>query len=170
MVKEVSKTIECSAVFSEDGDYRYLLTRTWDKSKPKATVLMLNPSVADVLKMDRTIMNVMNYLIDSEEYGGLVVVNLFAYVSTDPKMLKHRDDDLEAKNNEYLDDTFDDSEIIIVAWTRDNYKPRKREVKNKLQSYQDKIRCFEDASGTKPRHPRDLGEGWKMVTCSLEEL
>ncbi|MGE7840498.1 DUF1643 domain-containing protein [Lysinibacillus sp. NPDC093712] len=170
MVKVVSKTIECSAVFSDDEHYRYLLTRTWDKSKPKATVLMLNPSVADVLKMDKTIMNVMNFLIGSEEYGSLSVVNLYSYVSTDPKMLKHRDDDLEAENEDYLDVAFDDSEIIIVAWTRDKYITRKNEVKNKLQNYQDKIRCFEDAAGLKPRHPRDLGAGWKMVICNLEEL
>lgn len=170
MVIEVSKTIECSAVFSDDGHYRYLLTRTWDETKPKATVLMLNPSKANVLKMDKTIMNVMNFLIDSEAYGSLTVVNLFSYVSTDPKMLKHRDADLEAENEDYLDGAFDDSEIIIVAWTRDNYITRKNEVKVKLQNYQDKIRCFEDAAGNKPRHPRDLGEGWKMVTCNLDEL
>jgi hypothetical protein len=53
---------------------------------------MLNPSKADMLKNDKTVMNVNNFLID-ENYGSMTVVNLFAYRATDPKNLKYRNDE-----------------------------------------------------------------------------
>jgi hypothetical protein len=44
-----------SAVFGGPGDcYRYRLTRTWDKAKPHAMFIMMNPSVADQNRDDRS--------------------------------------------------------------------------------------------------------------------
>ncbi|WNS82219.1 DUF1643 domain-containing protein [Domibacillus sp. DTU_2020_1001157_1_SI_ALB_TIR_016] len=164
MVKEIERTIKSAAVLSDDDKYRYKLTRIWDSDKPNATVVMLNPSKADMLKTDRTVMNVTNFLVDNG-YGAITIVNLFAYRVTDPKFLNQRDELHESINDDYLREAFYDADLIIVAWTRDKdkYVIRKREVENLLLGYRNKIKCFEDDKGKKLRHPRDLGAGWKLV-------
>jgi hypothetical protein len=164
MVKELEKIIKSTAILSDDDLYRYKLTRVWNENNPKATVVMLNPSKADMLITDRTVMNVTNYLVESE-YGSITIVNLFAFRATDPKHLNQRDNFHESFNNDYLKEAFYDSDIIIVAWVRDKdkYVARKREVEKLLLEYKGKIKCFEDGSGKKLRHPRDLGTNWKLV-------
>lgn len=164
LVKEIEKTIKSTVVLSDNEEYRYKLTRSWDGNKPNATVVMLNPSKADMLITDRTVMNVSNYLVQNG-YGSLTVVNLFSYRTTDPKYLNQRDEIREALNDEYLSQAFADSDVIIVAWVRDKdkYVNRKRETEKLLIDYSEKIKCFEDGKGKKLRHPRDLGSDWKLV-------
>ena len=160
----MEKIIKSKAILSDDELYRYKLCRIWDENKPKSTIVMLNPSKADTLITDRTVMNVTNYLIENN-YGSVTVVNLFAFMATDPKFLKQRDEKQEALNNDYLKEAFFDSDVIIVAWVRDKDKcvTRKREVEKLLLEFKGKIKCFEDGSGKKLRHPRDLGLDWKLV-------
>jgi hypothetical protein len=164
MVKVIEKIIRSTAILSNDERYRYQLLRVWDENKPKASVLMLNPSKADMLITDRTVMNVTNYIVENG-YGSLTVVNLFAFRSTEPKLLNQKDEIQEDLNNHYLNMAFFDSDTIIVAWVRDRnkYVARKREVEKLLLEYKGKIKCFEDGSGKKLRHPRDLGSNWKLV-------
>ncbi|MBT2616123.1 MULTISPECIES: DUF1643 domain-containing protein [unclassified Bacillus (in: firmicutes)] len=164
MVKKIEKLIKSTVILSDDGLYRYQLSRVWDENKPKATVVMLNPSKADMLITDRTVMNVTNFLVENH-YGSITIVNLFAYRATKPNFLNQRDKVHESFNNNYLKEAFFDSDVIIVAWVRDRdkYVTRKREVENLLLEYKGKIKCFEDGSGKKLRHPRDLGSKWNLV-------
>lgn len=166
MLKTIENTIKSTVIFSNNDQYRYKLTRTWDEQKPQATVIMLNPSTADSLKTDKTVMNVNNFLIDNG-YGSMTIVNLFAYISRNPKHLKNRKSKYEALNNDYLIKSFRSSDLIIIAWTRDKYKKRKKEVENILVPYQNKVMCFQDTSRKSPRHPRDLGEGWTLVEYQI---
>jgi hypothetical protein len=164
LVKLIEKKIKSTAIFSDDELYRYQLSRVWDEDKPKATVVMLNPSIADVLITDRTVMNVTNYFIENY-YGSITVVNLFAYRTKDPQLLNQRDEAQELINDQYLMESFSDAHTIIVAWVRDKdkYVKRKREVETLLLEFKNKIKCFEDGSGKKLRHPRDLGSDWKLI-------
>src|SRR5271154_3410516 len=75
-----------TADISEDGLYRYWLTRTWDPTKPVLNWIMLNPSTADANKDDATIRRCMNFA-KHWHYGGIAVYNLFAFRATDPKVL-----------------------------------------------------------------------------------
>lgn len=162
MVQEIVKTIESKVILSDDGLYRYSLMRTWDKNKKKAAVIMLNPSKANVLKSDKTVMNVTNFLID-HDYGSLTIVNLFSYIATDSKKLTERNLDNEAPNDDYIRDVCSKADVIIVAWTKDRkHVTRKREVEIILKEHEYKLKCFIDGAGNKPRHPRDLGENWSL--------
>jgi hypothetical protein len=49
--KVVMKT---ETIFSDDRSHRYLLKKEWDSKKPKATIIMTNPSTADIMMMDYT--------------------------------------------------------------------------------------------------------------------
>lgn len=72
------------AVFSADTKYRYVLTREWDVSRTKLVVIGLNPSTATAEFDDPTIRRCMGFA-KREGYGGLVMLNLFAYRATDPR-------------------------------------------------------------------------------------
>lgn len=167
MVKELVGNIQSSAILSDNELYRYKLTRVWDINKPEATIIMLNPSKADMLKNDRTVMNLNNFLIDNE-YGSMSVVNLFAYRATAQGHLKYKEDEYEEINDKYLEEAFDSANIIIVAWTRDNYVIRKRKVEKILQQYKNRVKCLADSSGKKPRHPRDLADNWTLENYEFE--
>ncbi|WP_291581404.1 DUF1643 domain-containing protein [Clostridium sp. UBA6640] len=171
-IKEHTATIETSEKYAEDelgNRYRYLLKRTWDKEKNIATVIMLNPSKADILKSDKTITSLMNYLIDNN-YGSMIVVNMFSYMSTDPKELKNKKDEFEALNNKYIIEASEKADDIIIAWTRENFINKKREVEFIIKSYKNKLKCFRDNKGRVGRHPRDLGQGWELVDYNFKYI
>jgi hypothetical protein len=74
------------AVFDKARLYRYRLTRTWGDG-PTLVVVMLNPSTADAFRNDPTITRVIDFA-KREGYGGIVVVNLFAWRATKPAELR----------------------------------------------------------------------------------
>jgi len=82
--------IDSCAVFSEDDQYRYYLSRQWSTNKPLIAI-MLNPSTADAFKNDPTVQIIEN-LAKHRSCGGFVVINFAALRATEPKdMLKHND-------------------------------------------------------------------------------
>lgn len=74
------------AVISDDGRYRYRLWRTWAPELPRMAWIMLNPSTADAEVDDPTIRRCVGFA-KREGCGGIEVVNLYAYRSTDPSVL-----------------------------------------------------------------------------------
>ncbi|BDA75123.1 hypothetical protein CAL7716_092890 [Calothrix sp. PCC 7716] len=97
------------------GDYRYLLSRKWDASKPKITFVMLNPSTADANQDDPTLRKCINFA-QSLGYGSLKVVNLFAYRATKPCELRKVADPVGPKNNYYIQLATRRASLVIVAW------------------------------------------------------
>lgn len=112
------------ATFSKDGSYRYELGRLWDESLPCINFIMLNPSIADANIDDPTVARCMKRA-EMWGFGKLLVTNIFALVSTDPKYLylKHLDPigNGESKgghfrNNKALLKAWVESEIHVCAW------------------------------------------------------
>ncbi len=95
--------------------YRYSLERTWDKSKPKILFIMLNPSTACADFDDPTIRRCVGFA-KSWGYGGLMVGNLFALRSTNPKNLLNSADPIGNLNKEYLDKMYKTCEKVVCAW------------------------------------------------------
>jgi hypothetical protein len=75
-----------TARLSEDGAYRFALHRIWGKSSNLLTFIMLNPSTADALVDDPTIVRCVGFARDMG-HDGIVVVNLYAYRATKPSDL-----------------------------------------------------------------------------------
>jgi hypothetical protein len=76
------------AMIDLTGFYRYSLTRCWDDTKGRVVFVLLNPSTADEVEDDKTL----NRCIDFAKcwgFGSLEIVNLFAYRTKDPKILKN---------------------------------------------------------------------------------
>lgn len=170
MIETEEKQINTEVKFIKDGKetYRYLLKKQWGKDNKTATIIMLNPSKADSIKLDQTVMNVMNYLVD-KKFSGMSIVNLFSYMSTYPKDLKNRKQEYEKVNIEFIKQAFKDATIIIVAWTRGEKLTEKRKIKSILTQYECKLKCFKDDKGKIMRHPsRGFNEKWILVDYSFD--
>ena len=111
--------MESSAIISQDQKYRYLLTRVWDRQQRQLMVCMLNPSVADANKNDATISRLL-VRAKTQNYGGIHVVNLYAYRATDPRnLLKARNsgEDIIGKgNDQIIAETANSCHSCLVAW------------------------------------------------------
>ncbi len=91
-----------SAVLSgPENCYRYELRRVWDIAHPLLVVCMLNPSTADHLQDDPTILALIHFA-RNWGYGGLLIVNLFALRSPTPKALLEREDRIGPGNGGFI--------------------------------------------------------------------
>lgn len=79
--------MERGAILSPNGFYRYRLWRFWNRSLPTLAWLMLNPSTADAEVDDQTVKKLIRFSTGFG-YGGLEIVNLFAWRATDPAELR----------------------------------------------------------------------------------
>lgn len=78
------------AILSQDRKYRYVLSRIWDESKPMVVIIGLNPSTADEKDDDNTITKCINFA-KQWGYGGLYMLNLFAFRATSPSDMFNAD-------------------------------------------------------------------------------
>lgn len=87
--------------FSPDRRYRYWLEVIWDARKPPLVACMLNPSTADEVKNDPTVERQCRRAT-RWDLGGLIVVNVFAFRSTDPQALYDEPDPVGVENDCYI--------------------------------------------------------------------
>ncbi len=100
-MKDIDLQIPSGAIFSEDRRYRYTLWRVWN---PRLQLLMqigLNPSTANEIRNDPTISRGITRAY-RDGYGGFLMGNLYAYVSTNPKALLEDGDKVGELNDAYL--------------------------------------------------------------------
>lgn len=118
-----------SAVISDDGLYRYVLTREIDDPQfgcldedergGTVTFVGLNPSTADATTDDPTIRRCVRF---AREWGfdRLKMVNLFAYRATDPNDLFKAawggTNIVGPENDHHLSLAFGGSDKIVAAW------------------------------------------------------
>lgn len=109
--------MNCGASFSDDRKYRYALQRIWDEGKPFLLFCMLNPSIADENDNDPTIERCQRRA-QQLGFGGLVVVNIFALCSTDPKALYKAKDPVGPDNNETIMRLAKNAGKVVCGWGR----------------------------------------------------
>jgi hypothetical protein len=105
-----------SAVLSDCGTYRYELHRSWDPAGSLCAWVMLNPSMADADLDDPTIRRCRSFS-RSWDYGGIVVVNLYALRATDPEQLRRHPDPV-ADNDGHITATVYDAAVVGCASLR----------------------------------------------------
>ena len=148
---------------SADRKLRFLLERIWDKTKPSALFILLNPSKASCLKLDNTFCNIVNICVD-KGYGSLKLVNLFPIMATDPSKIKSSYDLGKEENEKVILREINSVKDIFIAWgTEDNYKDKKIWFENLLQTHakNKRVLCWADKDGNYPKHLRIVGKDWK---------
>lgn len=140
------------AVFSPCRKYRYVLWRRWTRD-PLIAFIGLNPSTADEVENDRTIRRCIGFT-KREGYGGLVMLNLFAYRHKSPDRLFAAADPVGPENDDLLVAYAGLSDKTVAAWGAD---PRARSqakiVRNSLVMAGVPLHCLGTTADGSPRHP-----------------
>lgn len=142
-----------SAVISEDGLYRYRLTRGACHGSGTVNFIMLNPSTADGVKDDPTIRRLISFA-RSAGWADLVVTNLFAFRSPDPKAMKAAVDPVGPENDRYILEAAREASAVFCAWgAHGSYRGRSATVRAMLERENIKMFCLVQLDSGEPGHP-----------------
>ncbi len=108
-------TMRTETVFSDDKLNRYLLRKEWDNKKPKATIIMINPSVAELLTLDYTTLYILNN-ISKLDFGAVDIVKMTSRITTKLNVKEELDVEIEPTNAEFITKSAEHSDIVIIAW------------------------------------------------------
>ena len=149
------------------GDYRYLLWRKWDRTNKSVSFIMLNPSRADAKINDPTITRCINFA-KYWGYGRLEVVNLFAYRTYSPSLLKQEGKPIGEDNDRYIIDSVQRGDRIILAWgNHGSWLKQDLYVLQLLENYPN-LYCFGITKKGCPHHPLYLPRNTKPQIFSLK--
>lgn len=148
---------QSSATFSQCRKYRYVLTRVWDTSKFRIAFVGLNPSTANETTDDPTIRRVVNFA-KSFGYGGVYMLNLFAYVTPYPHELKQCEDPIN-NNDEYLKHYASLADKIVFCWGNFDVFGRDKKVAAMFPN----AYCLGKNSNGSPKHPLYLKADTSLV-------
>lgn len=152
--QQTTPTGLAAAVFdSSRREYRYLLTRIWNPAVPPVVYVMLNPSTADAMADDPTIRRCRGFAV-REGAGGLVVVNLFALRSTDPRTLTAHPEPVGPVNDAFIRRTVGGAHRVIAAWGAAGVQGgRAATVTGLLRDRGVTVHCLGQTATGQPRHP-----------------
>lgn len=137
------------ACFDSTGFYRYALTREWDSGAAEVVFVMLNPSAADAERDDPTIRRCIQ-LARAWGYGRLRVVNLFAFRTADPRVLRRIEDPVGPENDGYLAEAANGGHVAVLAWgNAGEIGGRDRAVRHLFRG----AHCLGITKQGQPRHP-----------------
>lgn len=161
----VAHPVAADAIFDPTGTYRYLLKRSWSCA-PQIGFVMLNPNRADATIDDPTIRRCVGFA-KSWGYGGLEVVNLFAYRAKTPTLLKQAADPVGPDNDHYLLTLTERVETIVLAWGNwGALRGRDRAVIELLNSHQ-ALYCLGTTQTGQPRHPLYLKRETRLIKSNF---
>jgi hypothetical protein len=136
--------------YSDDMVYRWSYERRWGIGGTLCWI-GLNPGTGDTDGKKRPTFDKVCRLATSLGLESVLVVNLFAFRSTDPKALRSAGVDLVGVlNDEVIHDAVERSAVTLAAWGADGkINGRGRRVASTL----DNALCLGTTAGGEPRHP-----------------
>lgn len=144
-------------LFSDDRRYRYRLRYIWDQTKPVLGCCGQNPSKATRSKTDGTVIRMIRRAMRGG-YGGFEMMNLGAFVSTDPEGFFAAEDPIGPECDQHLETGAQQCAGIVVAWGGDHrLTERAAAVERMLLRWQDGLLCLGRTATGAPRHPSRLG-------------
>lgn len=169
--RNILATASRGAVISGCGQFRYYLTRHWS-SAPGLVFVMLNPSTADADVDDATIRRCAGFAV-AEGFGGIEVVNLFAYRATDPKDLKSAGYQVGPGNDRWIElaaiSARDGGGALCVAWGANAAGlGRPQAVLTLLAKTGVAIQCLRVTRGGHPQHPLMLSSSCRLQPFNHE--
>lgn len=102
-------TCNSSASLSFCKHYRWWLSRTWGLSHQTLLFIGLNPSLASVSRDDPTLRRIRSFAKEWH-YDRLLIINLFARISTSPAFLRRCNDPVGELNDHVI-------EISLLQWS-----------------------------------------------------
>ncbi|MCA3058967.1 MAG: DUF1643 domain-containing protein [Rhodocyclaceae bacterium] len=151
------------AIFSPCRRYRYRLWREWDSAKPKVCFVMMNPSTADEVNDDPTVAGCqIRIALWPGKYGGVIVVNVFAWRETDskllPRLIAAGEDIVGPENDQAILTAATDAGLVVCAWgVPGELGGRGRHVLKMLRDNGIVPHAFQLNQDGSPRHPLYIG-------------
>ena len=141
--------MKTDASFSNCRKYRYALWRTWDESKPYAMFIGLNPSTADETDDDPTIRRCIGFS-KSWGFGGLCMVNLFAFRATEPRNMMSSSEPVGCENDLWIEQLSEGAGVVVAAWGNDgSFMGRSEKIMTMLPD----LKCLKINKTGEPAHP-----------------
>lgn len=121
--------------------------------------IMLNPSTGDAVEDDPTIRRCKGFA-QSWGYTKLVVVNLFAYRSTNPDELRQIDDPVGRDNMIHVLGEAAAADMVVCAWgALGPLRDQAVIVLQRLTARRIVLHCLGRTKGGHPRHPLYVPKG-----------
>lgn len=141
--------MKIDAKLSKCRKYRYALWRIWDDSKPYAMFIGLNPSTADETEDDPTINRCIGFS-KNWGYGGLCMANLFAFRSTDPRVMMASNNPVGTNNDDWIKKLSKEAGIVVAAWGNNgSYMDRSKKIVDMIPN----LMCLRINKTGEPSHP-----------------
>ena len=154
-------------VFDPSRMYRYRLWRKWSETGGRCLFVMLNPSKATATVKDSTITKCIGFA-QRWGYGSFEVVNIFALVSTDPRVLYKTIDPVGPSNDLHIAQSIADANHVVVAWGQHGSHMKRGEAVLRLIRKSKDPYAFRLTKSGEPYHP--LYQPDRLVPRSMEEL
>ena len=91
-------------MFSECRSYRWILKRELLNGKKTVVFIGLNPSLSDNKYTDNTTRKIIK-ISENYKYGNIKIINLFAFISKSPRVLKKQHNPIGFLNDEIINKT-----------------------------------------------------------------
>ena len=146
-----------SAVFSKDGKKRYKLQSVWDEKKPKACIIMSQPSTADELLTDQTTMLCYNNAV-TQNFGGISIVNVFCG-------LDYKKPETDRINSSIVLEECGKADVVIVAYGRGTAHTEEKErlLETLKKTCPEKLHTLIDGHEQPYSHPLSpKARNWKI--------
>lgn len=150
------------ACISDCEKYRYQLRRIWNSALPTLPICMLNPSIADVYSSDATLNRII-YFADQWGYGGVHVVNLYAWRSPKPAQMFQEPFRVGPDNERYLLDAMEIAKgnggKFWIGWGDDGeWEGEADKFRQIASTAQVELICCGTNNSGSPKHPKPIGK------------
>lgn len=163
MTADLFKHRECrTVVFSECRQWRYVLEVVWNEELPVLSVIGLNPSTADEEKNDPTVSRCISRA-RRNGYGGLCMLNLFGWRSTDPQGLQSPADPVGSGNDSMLVEHCRGRDVMCAWGVLGVLKHRNLAVLDLIRPVAARLLCLGTTNGGHPRHPLYVASATALV-------
>lgn len=158
------------AIFSDCHQHRFVLRKIWNKDKPLACIVMLNPCESGLLITDLTTNLVINNVSRLCDYGGVVIVNLFSQITPKLRFRHNSPEQLNAPDNDtHIAKVASECSVVILAWGKAadssiHIADRIETVLGILAPYKEKLMVITDGH-RKLLHPLSpqLRKQWMLI-------
>jgi hypothetical protein len=128
----------------------------------------LNPSIADEVKLDNTLRRIRAFSA-AAGFNSFYMMNLFALVATDPKVMKAHPAPVGPENDEHIVRALKKVTTVFVAWgTHGKHLNRDGQVFDLLCDHQ--VHCLAVTREGCPQHPLYLKGTLRPIPYMMNDL
>jgi hypothetical protein len=161
---------ESGAVFNDKRDRRFLLWRSREDGAGIISFTLLNPSTADEIKNDPT---VLRCWIRSQEMGfkTMLLTNIFSYRSTDPKGIVIEEAAELLENIVTIRRSAIRADLVVCAWGIHGQLDRRgHQILGMMRQDRIPVHVFGMTKSGEPRHPLYLPYNLKPTPLDWDSL